>query len=59
MTFFGDFYSKAGPIKGFKLLLPFRMHSAEMCDLNNKDKSKIMVIRSPVYLTGSSDKMGM
>lgn len=44
MTYLGDFYSKAGPIKqGLKLSSLFWMHNAEMYDQNSKDNSKMKV----------------
>jgi hypothetical protein len=60
MTFFGDFYSKAGPInQGFELSLPFRMHSAEMYDQNSKHHSKIKVTRGLGYCLESPGQMGI
>lgn len=44
MPFFEDFYSKARSNKsGFKLSLPFPVHSAEMCDINRKHNNKMKV----------------
>jgi hypothetical protein len=44
MTFFGDFYSKAGSIKqGFELSLPDLMYGAETYNQHCKDNCKIRV----------------
>ncbi|MCC4769290.1 hypothetical protein FXV91_03460 [Methanosarcina sp. DH2] len=48
MTFFGDFYSKAGSIKqGFELSLPARMYGAEVYNQYCRHNYKMKVYTGP------------
>lgn len=59
MTFFGDFYSKARPVKQeFELSLLFWMYSAEMYDQNSKHNSKMKVYTGPGLLVRKPWKGG-